>query len=154
MAVDFRDRGRAAPAAPGSRRRGTLLGVSDSKGNGHDPLAAQMVAVLERIEGEIRGMRKDLTQRIDQTNKDLTELRSELVAFKDEVRGELTDIRGELREIHHEIAETNTRVSRTNEALTELRTDVHELRGEVRTMSDYGARILRLEDAVFKRTGT
>ena len=29
-------------------------------GNGHDPMTAQMVAVLERIEGELKGLRVDL----------------------------------------------------------------------------------------------
>jgi len=69
----------------------------------------------------------------------------------------LTDIGGELRKIHHEIADTNVRVTLTNERLADLRTEAHTIRADVRTglatQCDHAARIQRLEEGVFKRTG-
>jgi predicted nucleic acid-binding Zn-ribbon protein len=115
------------------------------KSNGHDPATTQMIAVLERIELEIRGMRKDftgsintltgrvdtLTGRIDALVERVEETNAELAAFKQEVSTRLTDL-------HHTVADTNVRVT--------------DLSNEVRV--EVGGRLNRLEDAVFKPTGT
>jgi predicted RNase H-like nuclease (RuvC/YqgF family) len=101
--------------------------------NGHNTLTAQMVAVLERIEGEIKGLRGEVREIRDE----LGEVKAELSAFK-------TETRTELIQIHHDIAD--------------LQVEVHEIRVDLRTglatQRDHGARIQRLEETVFKRTGT
>jgi uncharacterized coiled-coil DUF342 family protein len=103
--------------------------MSSEKGNGHDPITVQMVEILQKIHGEIAGLRREFND------------------FRDETRGELTDIRGELREIHHEIADTNVRLTTTNERLEDLRS---EMRAGFRRESALDVRVTRLEEAVFK----
>jgi chromosome segregation ATPase len=116
-----------------------------SKDNGHDPLSVQMVEILGKIHhelvnvrgamGELRAdvqatnTRLDATNtRLDATNTRLDTLHEDVVAL----RAEVTGIRNEVQSLRQE-----TRV--------ELEGIHEELR------DDLGARVRRLEEAVFKR---
>jgi hypothetical protein len=109
------------------------MSAEKKKTNGHDPTAERIVAVLERIEGEIQGLRGEVratSERLD--------------VFKFETTRALTDI-------NHQIADMG-------EDVACLRADVHDLRGEMKERREeskgtFAARLQRLEDVVFKRTG-
>ena len=96
--------------------------------SGHDLLTVPMVDILGKIHVELVGMREALNG----TNARLDTTNAELAAFKAEVRNELSGLRVDV-----------------HAGLDEVRREVHDLRTELR--EDLGARVRRLEEAVFKR---
>jgi predicted nucleic acid-binding Zn-ribbon protein len=112
------------------------------KTTGHDPLTVRMVEVLERIEAQVTGLHDEVRT----TNVRLTELRGEVAgvredlnALREETRGEIMDIRSTAHDIRGE--------------LIDLRSEVRAMGDRERAREEHEARIVRLEQAVFKRTG-
>ncbi len=73
--------------------------VSEKKGNGHDPMTARMVEVLERIEKDLSGLREDVRA----TNARLDALREEVQQFRVEVHDELVDLHAEQHELRMDL---------------------------------------------------
>jgi hypothetical protein len=61
-----------------------------------DDLATRMDAGFERIDTDIRELRRDLRSEI-RANRD--ELRSDIGALRDELKGDIGDVKGEITEL-------------------------------------------------------
>jgi hypothetical protein len=101
--------------------------MSSKKGNGHDSVTAEMVAVL-----------REIREGIKETNERIDALRTETTARLDAIK---TITEAAHRHIHERIDEAQDEAIRNTQRLT------HVPEGVL-------ARLERLETAVFKKTGT
>ena len=83
------------------------MATKKSKTNGHNPSTERVIAVLERIEGELHAFREETRERIDATNERLDATNQRLDATNDrllhldaEMHGLHTDLMNKVAVLH------------------------------------------------------